>query len=269
MLCQPGKLLNAGTGVVGHLAGSAAMARHNRKGRSKSGGRFVRLDHYMLKSEAWKHLSPTACKVLVDVWRRHDGTNNGFIAYSVREAADIGVARSPASRALLELQELGFLKCSQLSGFDQKRMARTWALTAEATSNAPPARDFQKWRNSKHSPSGGTHSPSRGTVTPKCRTEGKATVPVGGLYGQKTTPHSPSGGTLIESTIGLGRSHSTAQGQKPYGHSHAQLASRFGDDGWPVLTAISPDLVDKLAEKLSANTLTNADLDAARQEAGL
>ena len=65
------------------------------KGRNK-GSAFIKLDHGLLRSDAWKHLSPDATKVLVDMWLRHNGSNNGEISYSVREAREcLVVATGP------------------------------------------------------------------------------------------------------------------------------------------------------------------------------
>jgi hypothetical protein len=70
--------------------------RHLRK--FPGSDRFIRLPHYMLKSPAWKLLSPNAKALLLEVWARHNGVNNGEISYAVREAAAIGMHHSTASR---------------------------------------------------------------------------------------------------------------------------------------------------------------------------
>jgi hypothetical protein len=100
----------------------------------------------MLKSPAWLTLSPNAKALLIDVWRRHNGVNNGEISYSVREAAAIGLGHSAAARAFDELIERGFLRVSRESSFTFKmKKARTWILTAEKHNGEPRTRDFMRW----------------------------------------------------------------------------------------------------------------------------
>src|SRR5436190_5299 len=105
------------------------MSGRKRKG---SGERFVMLPHWLLKSAAWRALSPNGKAVLLHLWESHNGSNNGQIVYSVREAAEIGINRTTAARALDEAVELGFLKVTLVSSFRIKtKEARCWALTAE------------------------------------------------------------------------------------------------------------------------------------------
>ena len=47
---------------------------------------FIKLDHGLLASEAWQHLSPDATKVLLDIWKLHNGINNGSIGYAQQAA---------------------------------------------------------------------------------------------------------------------------------------------------------------------------------------
>jgi hypothetical protein len=52
------------------------MSRRHRKG---GGERFVALQHWMLRSPAWRALSPNGKAVLIHLWERNNGTNNGQI----------------------------------------------------------------------------------------------------------------------------------------------------------------------------------------------
>ena len=115
------------------------------RGKSK-GERHVRLRHWMLRSPAWRALSPNGKAVLLHVWERHNGVNNGQIVYAVREAAEIGVSRSAAGRALTEAIELGFLKVTRYSAFRVKtKEAREFTLTAEPIGDEPASKDFMRW----------------------------------------------------------------------------------------------------------------------------
>jgi hypothetical protein len=121
--------------------------KRSRKVRRVGGyERFVALPHFMLGSPAWLTMSPNAKALLIDVWRRHNGVNNGEISYSVREAAAIGLGRSAAARAFRELVGRGFLRVSRDSCFAYKmKKARTWVLTAERINDEPSTRDFMRW----------------------------------------------------------------------------------------------------------------------------
>ena len=129
------------------------MSRRNKRGHRADatgrtiGERYVRLPHWILKSPAWKALSPAAFKLLVALWSRHNGANNGEISYSVREAEEIGLHKNTATRAFNELVTLGFLKVRGDSAFSMKgSIARTWELTAEPYNDQPATKEFMAWR---------------------------------------------------------------------------------------------------------------------------
>lgn len=116
--------------------------------------RWVGLQHWMLKSTAWQLLSPNAVKVLIAVWQRYNGINNGEISYSCREAEVIGLHRNTACRALEELVDSGFLKVARDSAFTVKsNTARLWTITAlPMLGSTTPTREFmdRKIRTQSH-----------------------------------------------------------------------------------------------------------------------
>ncbi len=123
------------------------MAKKPRPAKWRSSQRFIALPHYMLKSPAWKTLSPNAKALLIEVWARHNGFNNGTISYSVREAEEIGISYSTAARAFSELIDRGFLRVRRDSRFTQKtREARLWEITAEQCDGNKAAADFVRWQ---------------------------------------------------------------------------------------------------------------------------
>ncbi|MBF0628544.1 MAG: hypothetical protein HQL91_10050 [Magnetococcales bacterium] len=134
-------------------------------GRSGVGdAQHVRLYHWILKSEAWQSLSGNACKLLLLVWKRHNGENNGEISFSNREAAQlVPCGKNQAGGLFRELMEKGFLKVAEKGSFDFKtHHATTWILTAERLKDNPPTKDFMSWKNPKNQksvPSGGIYSP--------------------------------------------------------------------------------------------------------------
>ena len=77
--------------------------RHDATGRSTN-ERFVWLKHWLLNSPAWKSMKPIPRALYVALRKRFNGTNNGQISISVREAAtEIRCAKDSAMRALWEL----------------------------------------------------------------------------------------------------------------------------------------------------------------------
>ncbi len=119
--------------------------------RRKKEPTHVRLYASITASEAWKHLSGNAVKVLLALVARDNGTRNGNIGFSCREASAVtGIGPRTCWRCFLELQEKGFIACTQKGGFSRKVMHATlWRYTWVAWPGgrpAAPTRDFEKWR---------------------------------------------------------------------------------------------------------------------------
>ena len=120
----------------------------------RSAASFIKLDHGLLKTEAWQHLSPDATKVLLDLWSRHNGINNASIGYAQRAAHEClclaygrQVSRRRATAALQEIQAKGFATVTKDSAFTLKsKLAREWRLTAEKAGDERPTRDFKHWK---------------------------------------------------------------------------------------------------------------------------
>ena len=118
---------------------------------ARSPGSFVKLDYGLLSTEAWRHLTPRACKLYISVRIRCNGMNNGYISYSIREAMDLLYCNpNTACDAFDELIDKGFLKCSRNSTFTlKKKQAREWTITAEKIGDEPATRDFKGWQKNK------------------------------------------------------------------------------------------------------------------------
>ncbi len=146
--------------------------RHNQKGRSTT-ERFVSLPHYMLGSRAWRSLSPVARSVFIELAVIYNGSNNGRLALSVRDAAErVCCSKNTASRALTELTQKGFIDLCSRAHFDRKTPhAAEYRLTMHPCdrSSDRASKRFMSWRpdepKSVGGPSGGTAGPSGGTVT--------------------------------------------------------------------------------------------------------
>ena len=129
------------------------MPRRNRHPKRSGGARFwVQLEHWLLDTPAWRHLSANAKVIYVELKRRYNGKNNGEISLSAREAGDaIGATHHTGARALVELQDHGFIVVTEDSSFNRKiHVARRYRLT-EAADDRPgvsreATKDFTKWQ---------------------------------------------------------------------------------------------------------------------------
>ena len=110
------------------------IKRRNRthtNGRSKGEGRYVALPHIILNSPAWKALSPHARCLFIEMKRRYNGQNNGFITLSHREAAEAFCGgKGTAQKRFAELVTSGFIRMAN-KGHYGNRHASEWLLTTE------------------------------------------------------------------------------------------------------------------------------------------
>jgi hypothetical protein len=59
-----------------------------KRGVGGSSDRFIQIPHYMIDSPAWRGLPGDAVKALIQVWRHHNGVNNGEISFACSEAPE-------------------------------------------------------------------------------------------------------------------------------------------------------------------------------------
>ena len=71
-------------------------------GKRRSAGRFLSLNHRLLKSHAWHSLTPLQRCGYIEIAQLYDGTNNGRLAMSARRLAGL-IPCSKNSRILNEL----------------------------------------------------------------------------------------------------------------------------------------------------------------------
>jgi len=128
------------------------MPRTNRTGRGGKAPRHIRLYHWMTNSPAWHDLNAAARAIYCEMAKRYagDGSNNGRIPYSVREAAaELRISPATASRALKSLQHHGFIVAVTRGAFRlKKRHATEWRLTEFPcdVTHALPTKDFMRWQ---------------------------------------------------------------------------------------------------------------------------
>jgi hypothetical protein len=146
--------------------------RHNHKGRSTT-ERFVSLPHHMLRSPAWRSLSPVSRCIFLELAAIYNGGNNGFIALSTRDAAKhVCCSKDTAARALVELTVKGFIVCCSRGHFDRKSPhASEYRLTLHSCnrSGEKASKAFMRWQpdqaKSVAGPMRGTAGLTTGTVT--------------------------------------------------------------------------------------------------------
>jgi DNA-binding transcriptional MocR family regulator len=128
------------------------MSRRNRTGRSNGTGRYVAISHWMMRTEAWRSLNTVARCAYVELAARYagPGSNNGRLPYSLREMAEaLNVSKMTAQRALVMLQERGFIVETKRGAFSLKeRHATEYRLTEFGcdVTGALSTKDFARWR---------------------------------------------------------------------------------------------------------------------------
>jgi hypothetical protein len=132
------------------MAKPRAKNKPNATGRSMT-TRFARLDHRLLESSAYRALSPNARALLVEFTRMDNGSNNGALWLSVRDAAALmGVVNTKtASAAISELQDMGWIAMTKDAHFRVKAAdtsrARCWRLTwLPLPKRQGPTNDYQE-----------------------------------------------------------------------------------------------------------------------------
>lgn len=96
------------------------------------GAGFIRLDHELVRSERWQALTANATRLLIDIWSRYNGRNNGAIRYAIRDAETLlHCSRRTAIRTFAELSEVGLIEARERGGF-RYRGHDTWQGVATA-----------------------------------------------------------------------------------------------------------------------------------------
>ena len=167
------------------------MSKHQKK----TGPRFVQLFHWEMDNPAYRGLSGNARTIYTEIKRRYNGSNNGFIVYSVRQGADeLKIGKTTAAKAFTQLQIHGFIVAEQRGAFHWKidasgerhRPASEWRLTTYPSDRARgiesryPTKDFMRWPEIQN------------TVRPRVRLVPN-TGPYGSPSGTIETKNSPDG----------------------------------------------------------------------------
>jgi len=182
------------------------MARSRKPGRKvdatgRSIGESQHVRHYRweLTCPAYRSLSIGARALLIELKALYNGSNNGDLFMSAREAAkrlNRPTGKSQAAVWFAELQDKGFIRPNIVGGFNVKstaagRRATSWILTEFPFGNALATKDFMRWpsgaRKEIRGPAYGTAGPMGRTVapfpTPKSACPVRPAGPAGALGG--------------------------------------------------------------------------------------
>lgn len=243
----------------------------NHRGSQPQRTRFARLDHDLLRSTAYRSLSPSARALLVEFAMMFNLKNNGELYLSVRDAAArMGVSdHNAASSALAELMDMGFIDMAADGVFssspDKPSKARCWRLTWEAAPGRSASFDYREAVVRGQRParraregrlaldryaSGKNRGAKSNTVDPITVVETN-TVP--GNYSPDT--HS----SVLETNTGLPQNRPITVDEHRYGNQHTSRNTTTGAAAGELVTAFSTPL--KASGPISA-----ADMDRLRED---
>lgn len=141
---------NQGQAVL-HLRGEPVMGRKSHKHKKRGTARFLQLHEWMLKTPAWRSLPPGPRALYIEIKRRFNGSNNGEIFLSHRDAAEaLAVHRNTVGPWFKMLEDRGFIFMTRgphlgTSGIGQ---ASIWGLSEEPTPDGKPAqKTFMKFKS--------------------------------------------------------------------------------------------------------------------------
>ncbi len=127
------------------------MGKVNAKGRTKFTP-YIRLHRGVTNSKAWRSLSCEARCIILEVWARHNGQNNGRIPLSVNEARKkLRIGSRKIAVGFKDAQERGFLVAHARGSFDWKAgagegRATEWEITTEPCDGNPAKALYRDWK---------------------------------------------------------------------------------------------------------------------------
>jgi hypothetical protein len=102
-----------------------------------------------LELPAWHEVSLAARCLLVEMLGRYRPGENGKLEWSIRRVAEVlGVSKSTASAALIELETIGWIEVTRAGSFSRKGRASHYALAmfTNDVTGEPATRTFERWR---------------------------------------------------------------------------------------------------------------------------
>ncbi|NTE81320.1 hypothetical protein G6M12_07090 [Agrobacterium tumefaciens] len=157
-------------------------SKHRRKQKLQPSERFFQMHVWLLNSAAWKATNVYERCLYMALKQRYNGSNNGDIPLSRREAEEeLNCSDKPVIAAFKGLQEKGFIKVATKGSFQWKQgggasgRASRWILTEYPVDlplrHLSADKDFMRWRPEKEKsrddgiiPMGGRNHPINPTM---------------------------------------------------------------------------------------------------------
>ena len=154
------------------------MSQHRKNRRRRGGGPpFLQIFNYIFDCVAYRSLSLPARAALSELIRLYNGQNNGSLAMSVRVLAErLNSSKDTAGRALIELEEKGFIETTKVGSFRLKRRyASEYRLTwhRDDQTFALPTRAFREWQPAEGANRFGEGAPQSDSADVTVRPEGQ------------------------------------------------------------------------------------------------
>ena len=125
------------------------MSRKKRLNGERRGGAFAGLPHNLIRIRAYIELPPSAAKLLMALMTKFNGHNNGTISFSYSDAEKFGFTRTTTQRALIDLQDKGFIKQTKAGVY--RGNVSEWLLTFRRDNRNGHSRtdDWQQYPNNE------------------------------------------------------------------------------------------------------------------------
>lgn len=119
-------------------------------GRSYTSNKHVRFHQWMMMSPAFNELDAFEVRLLLELYSLFNGSNNGELFLSCREAARrCHMGKTKASDSFRRLIQLGFIRrrADEPERYNLKE-ANHWILTEFDFGNIAATKDFMNWKKS-------------------------------------------------------------------------------------------------------------------------
>ncbi len=147
------------------------------KANKERGGGYAKIEREWFRLKAWRDMSTNARALLVEIIGSYRPGTNGMLAWSVRDAALVLNSKSTAARALVELENFGWITIESVGSFKKKNKPSLYALTMYANDATHEAASMafqymghvsqpvpkKQLSQERPVPPAGLHSPSHGT----------------------------------------------------------------------------------------------------------
>lgn len=127
--------------------------KHQRNQHKRNPEQFIKVPHYIVRTFAWRCLTPADRATWLELAALYNGSNNGSIAASTRVLANrMNIGKSTVARALNNLETYGFIELVRRSTFQKNkdRTASEYRMTHQKcdVTNQPPKKHIYTHRKS-------------------------------------------------------------------------------------------------------------------------